>query len=478
MSDIEAQAFVAARIRALKIEKLVKDQDQLEPIIIATGGNPKAIEVALGVLKHEHRPLEEVIDDLYAARGELFDDLFARAWDLLGEGSRHILLAMTLFPTTVSGDALAAAANIHGFRFDSAVERLTDLALLDVQQTDLHVPARYALHPLVRAFAKARLIEQEWFEKEARARATQWYIQLTSRVGLCWEDVKKLELLDPERIAVHEIIELCFQNAQYSETIQLVRGAFYYFHVRALWGIQPPIHLMAAEAASKQGDLAEEVYQLSMHIQDLGMQGNIAEADLYLAKLARLQSPLDLPGDILANCQLAVLFRSIADNKFKDAEEACRCILSLKSQISDIHLYIAGKHWLATCLYRQGLLEQAEQVFQEALADASQYGYQRSVVYCQINLATIALEKEMLETAEQLLKNSDKKAHEYHDRRYIAIIQRTFARLYCIRGNYAQALRAFENAIDLFTRMGMLREQAEAKEGLAQLRRKVIEEVI
>ena len=33
------------------------------------------------MIKYERRPLQQVVDDLYAARGELFDDLFARAWD-------------------------------------------------------------------------------------------------------------------------------------------------------------------------------------------------------------------------------------------------------------------------------------------------------------------------------------------------------------------------------------------------------------
>ncbi|NEN39717.1 hypothetical protein G3V76_23945, partial [Escherichia coli] len=73
MSDVEARALINERLRVLRIEKLSNDPAQLEPLIAATGGNPKAIEMTLGLVKYEHRPLQQVVDDLYMARGELFD---------------------------------------------------------------------------------------------------------------------------------------------------------------------------------------------------------------------------------------------------------------------------------------------------------------------------------------------------------------------------------------------------------------------
>src|SRR5207249_853768 len=165
--------FVGQRLHVLRIEKLVRDQTQLEPLLVATGGNPKAIEIALGLVKHERRPLQQVVDDLYAARGELFDDLFTRAWALLDEAARRVLLVMTFFPASASDEALSATADVQGFAFDRTVERLTDLALLDVQQEDLNSAPRYALHPLVQAFAGAQLAKQAGAEAAARGRWVQ-----------------------------------------------------------------------------------------------------------------------------------------------------------------------------------------------------------------------------------------------------------------------------------------------------------------
>jgi len=164
MTEGEARDLIVERVRVLKIEKLIGDLTQLEPLLVATGGNPKALEIMLGLMKYERRPLQQVVDDLYAARGELFDDLFTRAWALLDEAARRVLLVLTFFPTSSSSGALSATADVQGFAFDRAVERLTDLALLDVQQVDLNSVPRYALHPLVRAFATARLNTQPLLE--------------------------------------------------------------------------------------------------------------------------------------------------------------------------------------------------------------------------------------------------------------------------------------------------------------------------
>ncbi len=125
--------------------------------------------------KYERRPLPQVVDDLYAARGELFDDLFTRAWALLDEAARRVLLVMTFFPGSASSEALRVTADVQGLAFGRPVERLNDLALLDVQQEDLSSPPRYTLHPLVRAFAHSQLANQNGFENGSRKRWVDWY---------------------------------------------------------------------------------------------------------------------------------------------------------------------------------------------------------------------------------------------------------------------------------------------------------------
>jgi AAA domain len=56
MREDEAQELVGQRLRVLRIAQLVGEPTDLEPLLAATGGNPKAIEIALGLVKHERRP--------------------------------------------------------------------------------------------------------------------------------------------------------------------------------------------------------------------------------------------------------------------------------------------------------------------------------------------------------------------------------------------------------------------------------------
>src|SRR6266540_3613858 len=162
--------------------------------------------------KYERRPLPQVVDDLYAARGELFDDLFTRAWALLDEAARRVLLVMTFFPDSAGGAALSATADVTGLAFDRALERLSDLALLDVQQADLTSAPRYTLHSLVQAFARAKLKDQQGFEVEARERWMGWYIRQASMLDSHQTDISTLELFDTEQEVLYSVVDWAFRN--------------------------------------------------------------------------------------------------------------------------------------------------------------------------------------------------------------------------------------------------------------------------
>src|SRR5262249_30057625 len=143
---------------------------------------------------------------------------------------------MTFFPNNASGEALSATADVQGFAFTRAVERLTDLALLDVQQVDLSIPPRYALHPLVRAFAGARIAENNTdFERSARTRWVNWYVGHVSKARAAWNDLSRLAVLDPEYEAIQAVTEWSLHNQYYAETIQIAKDSDYYYHVRGLW---------------------------------------------------------------------------------------------------------------------------------------------------------------------------------------------------------------------------------------------------
>jgi tetratricopeptide (TPR) repeat protein len=468
MDDAEARQLIAERLRALKIERLVDDPAQLDPLIRATGGNPKAIELAIGLLKHERRPLGQVVDDLHTARGALFDDLFQRAWSLLDLAARHVLLALTLFPASASHEALGTTAGEQELAFDPAVAMLADLSLVDVQQMHVQSQPRYALHPLVRAFARSKLVEEPEFATNARARWVEWYCQLATQVGFRWDDLSRLDSLDTEHETMHEAVTWTFQNEQYVAAIQLIEGVRYYYNVRGLWDDRLSINPLRADAARRIGDRDNEALALAHHVEICSKQGRLDEAARYHAQLADIAGSPGLPDDTVFEIQHALALYARARGDLAAAEQIWRQLLVLSSRLGG-QKYIVNRRWLATCLYQQGDLAAAQQLYRESLRDAIQIGDQRSVVGNTLKLAAIDLDLGNLAEAEAALEECHTTAEHFQDRRRLGELHSLVARLRILRGDAPAACAALLSAIDLFERLGMRRELAEAQEVLAQL---------
>jgi hypothetical protein len=84
-------------------------------------------------------------------------------------------------------------------------------------------------------------------------------------------------------------------------------------------------------------------------------------------------------------------------------------------------------------------------------------------------LYQIAVDQQRFVEAESLLELSSSVAYTYQIRRDMALIQRTYARLHTLRNDLPAARASLAEAIDLFERLGMRRELAEARAALTDL---------
>jgi hypothetical protein len=230
MDNKEAEEFINLKLRQLYLSS--NDRTQLEPLLRLTGGNPKAIEIILGLMKHKRLSLSKTIEDLKSVGGELFDTLFARCWGLIDTDTRQALLAMEMFPYSASAEALFAVSDIKQLEFDIAIERLTDLSLIDVLQKDLESLPRYNLYSLVSAFVSLKNKEDKKRLALYRKRWVEWYSAFAARIGFCWNDISKLKLLDPpgERQTVQLVISWAYQNEMYDKAVQISKDVRYYFY--------------------------------------------------------------------------------------------------------------------------------------------------------------------------------------------------------------------------------------------------------
>ena len=454
MSKSEANEFVLHQLRFLRMENLVYDPAEMEPLCEVTGGNPKAIMLSLGFLKHGQRSLDEVINEIYAGRGNLFDELFIRAWHLLDDSARQVLMAMTLFPVTASERALSEVSAIPGFAFGRAVERLGEISLIDMSRPNIKSPPRYSLHPLVRAFARARLSEHSSFEQLARQR---W-------IALClkWtDDVKKaryfldiLKVVELEEATIEAAIWWCYEQDIYPEINHLVDGMGYYYHVRGMWDKKLIIHPMAAEIARRHNDRLEEINALDKLIQILSRQSNWNEADRYRPRLHELVAAGPMPDENLIEYLSTESFYWLAQDNIEQIEQLWQQHQHL-AQTANGHMV---RSWLADCLLAEHRWDEAVALLRVSLEEVTSKGIQRGIIAISIKLIAVTLEQGKLEESAAKLEEISQLASENLDRQYMAFIQGYYGCLYLMQNNIPSARAAYSKALDLFERLGMRRE--------------------
>jgi len=471
MSEAEAQALIAHRLRLLQLTHRAGDPAEFDPLITITGGNPKAIGIALGLVKHERRPLQEVVDDLYAARGELFDDLFARSWALLDEAARRVLLSMALFPDRAAPDPLRAAADVWGFAFDRAVERLTDLALLDTQQADLHSQPRYVLHPLVRAFTDAKLAAQPELEAAAR---TRWATDLEQRMlqAIAREPYSDLPLLEEGDLAARAFLDWAERTGHWDLFLAVYKPISSLWSMRGRFDVRER-YTVRAIAAARAAGLRERVVNLLASLSRLkSYLGDWEAADQLLEEALALRAQLPLVESLLIATDRTLVISQVTRLLYTEQPSMALTILA-RYPAPDHEPWAENEYtyWFGRCLIRLGRWADAQPLLAQLLQRAEDLGSARTAGNSANLLVSACIALDDSAGAECALARSRGVAQRVQDQRHIAELHRVTGYFQVMQGDMVAAREAFAEAIDRFERLGMRRELAEARQALADLER-------
>lgn len=423
------------------------NQEILLPLVQVTGGNPKAIEMALGYIKRGRLSLSEVIEQLQIA-GRSVDDvfvyLFIHAWKVMTRNAQNVLLVTPFFAEYASKKALGAATGLTGYHLEHAVGELVELNLLDIKETSVAMRLHYSIHPLTRAFASARPGKRP----AARQRWSEYYVDLADR-SLTRSEFKECywnalppynrELIDPEWANLQGVLAWAEREGQDQILVDLMLLLTHYMWTCMFFPVRLSYAQKAAEAASRLGrqedaallhidargwlllesdrltDGREDLNKglcIAQNLEASGIeateliilahallarasleQGNLAEASALIDTLLPLkcwpiteQHISNTAGDIAyrkKNFSEAMKFYKIAD----------RISIQYGGEGGDIRL---GNAYLAN-----GDLMQAEACFREA-CDRWQHLAVDRIPYAQYGLARVALAKGAKDKARQM----------------------------------------------------------------------------
>jgi hypothetical protein len=230
-------------------------------------------------------------------------------------------------------------------------------------------------------------------------------------------------------------------------------------------------------AARELHDKPEELTALSNYIETFSSYGQHIETLEELVKhLHILARNVEMKGHAVYDYFRALHFyHAVGKNDFATALKICRSMHDQKSELAPWQVML-NQVFMADCLIQQGDLLAGQKLYQEARGIAQRINFQRASVFIPLRLAQNALKQRDVLRAQSFLDETRTNLRRFSDKRFAADIQYQYAHLHLLCADLPAAHTALTEAIDLFERMGMRRELAEAREELARLEAQMAEE--
>jgi tetratricopeptide (TPR) repeat protein len=230
----EALTLIRSEGRRLGLASVEKAEERvLLRLYQATGGAPLAIKWAVGQIKQKGQSLDSVLASLHEAKGDIFEEVFARSWSLLSDEARRILMVMPVFAASASRAAIEAASDVHYYALDEGLGQLVEMWLVEATDELEAEKRRYSIHPLTRAFAGARLSEEPEIEKMARLSATKYLLDLAKRYG--GKDWKGYSVLEAERENILAMMDWCYQVSEWRKAADFMLSMAEFLLARGYW---------------------------------------------------------------------------------------------------------------------------------------------------------------------------------------------------------------------------------------------------
>ena len=433
------------------------DETLLQPLITMTDGNPKALEMALGYLKHRGMALDEVVRSLSLANQTveaLFNDLFARAWELLSPEGRHLLMVMPFFADSTSRRALEAAADVHEWSLHMGISQLLELSLLETNEELVEERKRYWVHPLVLAFARVHLRDFPEFEASARERWMAYFLAYAEQYGdddfgqsINHAGMQTLELeINNLRLA----IEWGLQQGQPSTT-RLVERITTFLHQKGYWSERIALCVRALTIAQAPESKAGLLTRLGWSYLLQGSNQQACDAFDEGVVIAREHHLQDRLAQLLRYCGQWYALQGNYDR----AEQLYTDSFALAEQLEQEIGILLVQAFRARTAYDRADYQKAKELFLELLPKFKEL-HPRQILFALCFLGEIAMTEGRLQEARDYLQKAlDYAKTSHHQAHDMAKLYRLWGDLERAANEPAAALEFYQRAWQLSTRLGM-----------------------
>ncbi len=444
-----------------------------------TGGIPAALIYSIGQIAAGYS-VETVLERLIQADGDVVRFCFEDSVrPLRGGPAHHLLMAMSMFPKHPVRDAVVHVAGLSQDHF-AAEEGLAVLQKLSLAR---YRDGRYDVLPLTREYAQAELTAHPNFEREARERWVQWYMDFIEKHGgKDWGEFQiEYDYIEEEWENILAVLDWCAANERYEEIAAVWKydgnGVDNFSNIYGHWNDRLLWQEWLSQAAERRGDWPVAIEAILAGAWVLTMTGKPSD-------LEKAQAMLDRGWELLEQANSPRLRMSLGHGlgvlyvRRKDYQHAIHWFNVSAEARDDAGLVtldkersrVAVMYWYGLMAYQKGEYTESRRFFDEVMHLGEEIGWQRAVVYARNWLADIAIERGNLDEALVLLQGGLPVAERNRDLRRIAFYKYSFARLEQARGNYEAALRWGAEALKEFEHLNMYPEAEAARQLLDGLR--------
>ncbi|NET37699.1 MAG: ATP-binding protein [Cyanothece sp. SIO1E1] len=428
------------------------------------GGVPVALIYIIGRLASGYS-LETVLEPSNSLPEDIARFCFEHSVQpFRGQPIHNVLVSLAIFRRGPSRDAVAAVAGLKTdpFALEKALAQLQQLSLVSFQNQ------RYRMLPLTREYALAELAIHSDFEREARERWVNWYLDFAQKYGgKDWEEWNlQYDPLVVEWQNLRAVLHWCAEQERYVDVKNLWRDLDQVASLQGYWEDRLAWLEWLLEASERRGDSKTAVEVMSEHSYTLILMGKLEKAEKLLLEGWNIRTCATLESQAFLAQQFALL--RIQQKRYHKAHLWLNKEENIVNQANFSakemeRRKLAVLSFRAEIYYKTGEYNQAQSIYEEIIQRAEAIGWRRRKYATQIWLADIEMRKGNLKAAEKLLKTGLPVAKRNNAKETIAHYQSSFARLEKVRGNVEEACKWATQAIEGFDRLGMIPEVKEMR---------------
>ena len=430
-----------------------------------TGGVPLAIVWSVAQMGFGHG-IEATLTRLGQPTSDIAQFCFQGAIHLIRNTPAHkLLMALSLFATDASRDALGYVADLPLLDRDEGLEELERLSLVNKEG------GRFALLPLTKVYSEEELAKETGLEERFRERLVRFLLNFVTEYS--HNRYYTVNQVMPEMDNILSAMDWCVQKNDFRSVIVFAKGIDFYLWVTGRWDMWNKYIVLGLNAAIVLEDSFSEAHFYRTLAAMASSQNRLNQSEHFAKKAIYLdQTHNNIKQLAVSTWRLASI--QIHKGQYKIARHNLENTLQMVQDIDEKHVSRVQRR-LALIDMAEAKYDLAEARLKQAkILGEQQFGEEETPLssglsYTYRLLGQVSLFKHDYESARQYFQHSLEMSQRIKSPQNVAEAKLALAKLELELNDKEQARNLSEEAIGIFIKLGMKRQIKETQALLDQI---------